>query len=526
MISLKAPAAQRVLPFLFIVLSLALPPPRARGQEGCAPDSLAAQVADLAELVRQTQLEMQEQRRLIESQGVELQSLRSELARARNEVFLVNGSDRHGEAAHWREANLRREVPTPATASVVLSMAAPPAQQPAASPAAPAAAAQSPAAPADPGTLRAYWRDGLRLDSADRNFRLTIGGRIHNDWAAFSSAEHVEGVVGPLQDGTEFRRARLHVTGQIYENVNFKAEYDFAGGLTFKDVYVGLSDLPVIGNVRAGHFKEPFTLEELTSDNYITFLERSLVNAFAPSRKAGIMAFNALPKQRMTWQLGVFRDTNAFGDGTGDGKYNLTGRITGRPLHRDEGRKLIHLGLAYSRRKPLAGLFRLRARPETHLAPFFADTGSFSGSTLHLLGTEAALVVDRASLQSEYTHVFVDRPAATRANFSAFYVQGSYFLTGEYRVYETGEGLFGRVRPRHDFEAGPGKGWGAWELVARYSRIDLADEPIFGGRLRDVTLGMNWYLNPNTKIMWNYVSADRIDVGRAGIFQTRFQVDF
>jgi phosphate-selective porin OprO/OprP len=195
-------------------------------------------------------------------------------------------------------------------------------------------------------------------------------------------------------------------------------------------------------------------------------------------------------------------------------------------LDRDEGRKLVHLGLAYSRRKPLDGLFRLRARPEAHLAPFFADTGSFSGTTLHLLGTEAALVVNRASLQSEYVHVFVNRPDANRANFSSFYLQGSYFLTGEHRVYEAGEGLFGRVRPNRDFEAGPGKGWGAWELVARYSRIDLADDPIFGGRLQDVTLGMTWYLNPSTKILWNYVSADRIDVGRADIFQTRFQVDF
>ncbi len=522
MISRKAPAPATVVLPLFFLLCAAWTAPSASAQD--ARDPLAAQVAELAAMVKETRIEMQEQRRLIESQADELESLRMELARARNEVLLAKGPSASASAARWHTTELRPEADSVLSVPAAISAAAAaPAQQSAASVAAPAAES---APKADPSTLRAYWSSGLKLDTADRKFRLTVGGRIHNDWAAFSSAKDVEAVVGPLQDGTEFRRSRLHVTGQIYENVNFKAEYDFAGGANFKDVYVGLSDLPVIGNIQAGHFKEPFSLEELTSDNYVTFLERSLVNSFAPSRKTGIMASNELPKQRMTWQLGVFRDTDALGTGSGDGKYNVTGRITGHPLYQDEGRKLVHLGFAASRRKPLAGLFRLRGRPETHLAPNFVDTGSFSGTTLNMIDTEFAIVVNRASLQSEYAHVFVNRPNANRASFSSFYVQGTYFLTGEYRVYETGDGLFGRVKPKRNFEAGPGKGWGAWELTARYSRIDLDDQPIFGGKLQDVTLGMNWYLNPNTKIMWNYVSADRIDVGRADIFQTRFQVDF
>jgi phosphate-selective porin OprO/OprP len=129
------------------------------------------------------------------------------------------------------------------------------------------------------------------------------------------------------------------------------------------------------------------------------------------------------------------------------------------------------------------------------------------------------------SLQSEYVRAFVTRPNANRVDFSSLYVQGSYFLTGEHRTYENATAVFGRVSPKHNFE-GIGQGWGAWEIAARYSRLNLDDQPIFGGKLQDVTLGLNWYLNPNTRVMWNYVHADRIDTGGANIFQTRFQVDF
>jgi len=127
------------------------------------------------------------------------------------------------------------------------------------------------------------------------------------------------------------------------------------------------------------------------------------------------------------------------------------------------------------------------------------------------------------SLQGEYIHSAVDSEQAGDPDFSGFYAYASYFLTGEHRPYKNTAGKFSRVKPKKNFGAG---GPGAWELAARYSHLDLNDEDIEGGELDDITVGLNWYLNPNTRIMWNYVHTDLDGVGDADAFQMRAQVDF
>ena len=226
--------------------------------------------------------------------------------------------------------------------------------------------------------------------------------------------------IGPLEDGTEFRRARLYVEGLLHKHVKFKAQYDFAGGEAgFKDMYIGLTKLPGVGNITFGHQKEPLGLEVQTSSKYITFLERSLSSTFAPERNTGIMFQNAVAGDKMTWAFGAFRNADGFGACFGNGGYNYTGRITGRPWYEDKGRKVLHLGLAYRHGNPNGNRLRYRARPSAHLLPRFVDTRSFSATSSDTIGTEFAVVNGPASIQSEFIYSSVDRPTGQRENFTS-----------------------------------------------------------------------------------------------------------
>ena len=154
----------------------------------------------------------------------------------------------------------------------------------------------------DRNSLRPYWKDGVRLETPDQRVSLKIGGRIQADWMWISEDQSVTDAIGDQANGNEFRRARLYLSGDLYGNLTFKSQFDFAGGSTaLKDVFIGLKSLPGIGNLKAGHYKEPYSLEELTSSNYHTFIERSLTNVFSPSRNTGLTVYNSQFDQRLTW---------------------------------------------------------------------------------------------------------------------------------------------------------------------------------------------------------------------------------
>jgi len=380
----------------------------------------------------------------------------------------------------------------------------------------------------DGKTFRPYWKDGLRFDSNDGSFKLKIGGRIQHDYGYFTEDGDLERRLGmDFEDGTEFRRARLYISGTVHDNIEFKAQYDFVDGdADFKDVYIGFKNVPYVGNIRIGQFKEPFSLEELTSSNYTTFMERSLVNTFAPSRNTGVMLYDTLLDQRMTWAAGFFRQTDSFGDGTGGRDYNATARLTGLPWYEDEGSKLLHLGIAYTHQNYEGDTLRLRARPEAHLAPRLADTGVFPAEYSDRIGVEAALVHGPFSIQGEYVHNFVETRSQWIGDpdFWGASVQASYFLTGEHRPYKKSDGVFDRVRPLEP--VGKDGGVGAWEVAARFSYLNLNDDKIRGGRLRDFTFGLNWYLNPSVRTMWNYILANPSGAGDMSAFMWRFQIAF
>ncbi|MDH3519008.1 MAG: porin [Myxococcales bacterium] len=390
----------------------------------------------------------------------------------------------------------------------------------------------------DPEAWTASWNNGFRIERNDGLFKLKLGGRVQvdaayiapnnalNEWAMLPTASG--GLDEDLRGfGAELRRARMFMEGSFFEHGAFKAEYDFAGGdADFNDVWVGLQKLPYVGRVRVGHVKEGFSLNQQTSSKYITFMERALPSdAFALGRNTGVALNNTAFEERMSWNVGGFAETGAYGDRDRSNRsnYNVTTRLTGLPLYEDGGRELIHLGLGYTH-KFLNDTIGYGGR-EVHLSEDLVDTGDILAKGADQLGLEFASVWGPLSLQAEWMSAWVSQIGGDDLDFTGVYVQASWFVTGESRAYNRGGGHFDRVKPTHRFAPARGE-WGALELASRYSYLDLNDENIRGGTQNNVTLGANWYLYSNLRLMLNWVHSHRNGIGDQDAVQTRLAVDF
>ncbi len=376
---------------------------------------------------------------------------------------------------------------------------------------------------------RVVWDRGLYLESSDRYWVLRLGGRLQTDVGAVVPNDEIDGRFGfdGVATRAQIRRARLYVRGTIGRRVDWKIQYDFANQI-FNDLYVAIRDVGPIDLVHVGNFKEPFSLEELVSSNDTVFLERGLPNALVSGRKGGVAALSAFLGNRLTFELGLFGDTSAvrqLGDTfsqTGSG-FDLTLRATGLPL-RLGPHHFLHVGGSFLRRVRSDDTTRFRSPPESALAPFLVDTGDFQSDGGNSFGLEVAYVRGRLYAQSEWIATSSNVVDDDAHHFGGFYVQAAWFLTDDQRHFLGKRGIWGRVTPRCDaFRPGC---WGAWEVAARLSRLDLESGEIRGGILDDATLGLNWYLTDTLRVSANWIRGHLQSVGTAHVVQARFQVAY
>ena len=234
--------------------------------------------------------------------------------------------------------------------------------------------------------------------------------------------------------------------------------------------------------------------------------------------------------------MGVFGNADDYGDGnwTDDG-YHVTGRATflpWAPCGCDA--RFFEVGVSASYQGDLRDL-RYRTRPETHIGPRIVDTGTFDAESAWLLDFEMAFSYDRWHASGEYIMSSVKSDEAGDPTYSGWYVEAGYMLLGGARPFKRSYAVWNRVKPCTNLWAKDCCGFGGLMLAARYSTVDLDDGLVRGGVANDITVGLNWYLNPNTVVKLNYVYVDVENAhgvgspagdGNLSIFGTRFQVDF
>ena len=360
-----------------------------------------------------------------------------------------------------------------------------------------------------------------------------FGARLEVDGAAFATTGNLTG----FDPGIQLRRLRFSAGGDciLVLPLSYYIELGYgAGKFSLNQSTLTFPAGKYLGTLQVGQFQAPMGLDNITSSRDISFMEPAApLQSMAPGIEAGAQIGKPVFHQRATWALGLF----APGAGSleyGNASQNFgsaVGRLTCLPdYHPDPDHpadnRLLHLGLSANLLYSASSSVRYRSRPESHIAPFIIDTGDLDANQAATFGLEAAWIKGPLSVQGEFIRSAVGENGVGDLVFYGFYGYASWFLTGESRPYDPVNGCFKRLIPRKSVNQG---GLGAFEITCRLSHTDLTDGAVQGGRLTMLMAGVNWYLQPHIRWMFNYgtghVSGGPND-GTMFIFQTRIGVDF
>ena len=306
------------------------------------------------------------------------------------------------------------------------------------------------------------------------------------------------------QSESEVRRARLSLKTQWSDNWKSKFQLDVSDGVDVKYAYIHYQGWQWL-EVTVGQFKEPFGLETQSGSRNLSMIERSIVsNSLAPGRNTGLMISGQ--QSSVNWQLGYFQDDNP------EKSNAVTGRLAWAPLN--DKHNLVHLGLAISERSLHGEEFRINQSFEVNGADSLFEGDLFNAEQNSLIGAELAWRYKGLLTTAEWQQTEVLSTTGENYEYQGGYLQLSYLFSGEQRKYS--QGNLGKVKSDND-----------WEITSRYSRLDLLNE---NESAQTFSLGVNYYLNKETKLMMGYTQAehfiDNISQGKGDALSFRVQYSF
>jgi phosphate-selective porin OprO/OprP len=373
------------------------------------------------------------------------------------------------------------------------------------------------------------------LQSADGAYSIGLTGDIQFDSGAYTDFHPDSKLSGPqqLSNGVNARRARIGVTGTAANNFAFALVYD--AGNSSDQTAKGIETAQIIYNglrgtaFEIGYSNTFFTLDQSTGSNDTLFIERASPSNIATNFNTGDARANAgfrLFGDR--YWIGGYLTGPASGDShtlTGE-RFGAFERVAVQALSGPD--YTLHLGLGYDQllRAPNAGngtanTLSLSDQPELRIDPTtLLNTGTMGTLTNpvtggHVLDVETAATFKNLYWQGEYYDYGVDRLGVSNASFEGGYGEVSWTLTGEHHVYNPQSAAYFRISPKTPFSLSHG-GWGAWELAARVSYVDLdsnflagttlskSPAAVDGGIQRGYTFGLNWYPNDLIRFILDY----------------------
>lgn len=359
---------------------------------------------------------------------------------------------------------------------------------------------------------------GLSVKSESGDLEVKLRGLVQADGRFFIDDAAAQ------NDGFLMRRVEPMLEGS-WGLLGFRLQPQLAGdSATLNDAYLDLKFDPR-ATLRVGKFKTPVGLEQLQASGSLAAIERGLPSELVPARDYGVQLQGAFAEGTLNYVAGVFNgsaDGRDAATGNPDDDFEFAGRLFFEPWKNGAG-ALSGLGFGIagsSGEKHGSGNSFLPRYRSPGQAQFFGYRSEVLADGDHVRWSPQAYWYRNAfGLFGEYVSSRQDLALAdgTRAELDnrAWQLTVSLVLTGEDASYR------GVTRPNQPFTV-DGAGWGAFEVVGRYGRLDVDDDafPLFADPASAASaatawgLGLNWYLTGNLKLVANYTQA-RFDGGAA-----------
>jgi phosphate-selective porin OprO/OprP len=386
-----------------------------------------------------------------------------------------------------------------------------------------------------PAPITAGWQDAFVVQSANGDFRLQIGLLLQADGRfALTDSD------GSLMNTFLLRRARPYLRGRFARRFEFFFDPDFAGGtLVVQDAYLDTVFAPAF-RIRIGKGKTPFGLERLHSASNLLFVDRAAPTALVPNRDLGIQVLGDISGGLVSYLGGIMNGVPDGGSADTDANdsKDLSGRVVVRPLSRTATSRLKGLGLAMAgsvgRQSGSGALSAFRT--SLGQQQYFSYSGAVADGVRTRYSPQLFYYYKAFGGFAEFVHTSMPirgDTARDEVEKSAWQVAASIVLTGEVAT-DAAAG----VRPRAGFDSGKG-GPGALQLAARYHTLSVDETadllgvvtPGSSRKAEAWTVGLNWFLTPNLKHVFNF-ERTVFDDGRDGarpaehVFVFRTQVNF
>ena len=440
--------------------------------------------------------------------------------------------------------------------------------------------------------VKGSFRDGITFESSDKKYSLSIRGRTELDYRYFGGNDALNA------NTFDLRRAYLSAEGKLYDNYEYRVRANYStlnGPTTTVCTAVGVTSATdptprctstaAVANTsntsldeawlninwwkaaqfKFGQFKMPYSMEQMQTELYTDFQERSMGDVISPGKERGIQVWG-YPTDGLYYALAYSNGQGVNANDTNnivDGQDVFARGTVNFPELFGSKQFIAHMGTSYSNGKiPVASA--LTGRTEGRGIQFFvpdAFTGNDVDRTRY--GVEGALAFGPVKFQTEFMRASFSGKSAASAtavatnydkDVDAYYASLVWAITGENYADFYRNGLFSRFKPINNFGLKAG-GWGAWELGLRYSKFDASNFqkttaarvgsgviPTNGTNAADAfTVGLKWLPNPHVRLMLNYIETKFdtptviTNTGRTGVTATtdkehavtfRAQVDF